>query len=52
MIWRYIGPGWLMGVPARDLTAADVAALDHDLLAQALAMGIYADATAPAPAST
>lgn len=50
--WRFVGPGWVMGVPARDLTASDVAALDHDLWAQALALGIYADATAPAPATT
>lgn len=24
MVYRYVGPGYLMGVPARDLTAADL----------------------------
>lgn len=39
--YRYVGPGWAMGVPARDLTPDDVAALDPTLWAEALDMGLY-----------
>ena len=40
--WRYIRTDEaLPGVPARDLTADEVAALDPDLWANALAHGLY-----------
>lgn len=40
--WRYIKPNEaLPGVPARDLTADEVAALDPELWAEALAHGLY-----------
>lgn len=39
--WRWRGDGWLPGVPARDLTAAEAAACGADLWAEALALDLY-----------
>lgn len=44
VLWRYLGPGWVAGVPARDLTADEVAALDTAAWAEAQALGVYAPA--------
>lgn len=41
VIYRYLGPGFLPGVPARDLRALDVDPIDPELLAEAVALGLY-----------
>ena len=38
---KYIGGGYVIGVPARDLTAAEFADLSLELQAQVLASGFY-----------
>lgn len=40
-VYRWRGQGWLPNIPARDLTAADVAALDPVAWAEALALDAY-----------
>lgn len=48
---RYIGAGdYLPGVPARDLTADEWAALGADTQALALSLGLYIVATPPSAA--
>lgn len=39
---HYIGAGrWLNGIPARDMSADEWGAIDPELRAQALALGLY-----------
>lgn len=48
----YVGPGWLPGIPARDLTAADLASIPNIPTADALiASGLYAVEPATPPAA-
>lgn len=44
IVYRWVGPGWSPGIPARDLTADDVTGLDPEIWATALALGIYEEA--------
>lgn len=41
VVYRYTGPGWWPGVPARDLTQHDIDALDHEAWDVARALNIY-----------
>lgn len=43
--WRWTGQGLADNVPARDLTAEDVAALTPAAWAAALALGLYEEVT-------
>jgi hypothetical protein len=42
---RYLGPGWIVGLPARNVTANERAALDPALVAEGLALGLYEEVT-------
>ena len=53
MTYRYIGNGaYLVGVPARDLTVDEWAALDDETRATALALKLYEKGTKREPVVT
>lgn len=42
VIYRYVGDGsWLPGVPARDLTSEEIAALEAEIIEAIEACGLY-----------